>query len=407
MIQSNFERLGIVGARFREEAEAQVQAAVLARRGRDPIRLTGPSGSGKELVASLVHEVARAELGRKGKIVTVGCSHLSDAAFEPVLFGKGKSSTAAAQRGLLDEAKGGTLILDEVQSLSLQTQERLLRLVGEREYRPVGATALKRTDALLVLSSSQDLVALSANGHFRSELLDRAPAKITLPPLWLRREDIPELAQRFAAEALEDRGWSEVDGITRRAVADIEAAVVVARETSVRRLREMIRDAVFSLDAPPPVALESAAFTQVLRDFYGTGAESRDEWDRQDIEERFELALEAQMVARIARLHHLPETTLLKLARVIRELHGSLSEGENAVPSSYRNLMARTGIATKAALWLISGARNQSEFRKFFGSSPHEMPPKSVAWQIFHDVFGHEANTPASPARVDDREEMH
>ena len=58
------------------------------------------------------------------------------------------------------------------------------------------------------------------------------------------------------------------------------------------------------------------------------------------------------------------------------------------MPPSYRNLMARTGVATKAALWILSGASNQSEFRRFFGDKNHEMPPKSVAWQLFHDLFG-------------------
>lgn len=380
----HFDRLGICGERFREDTAAQVQAAVLARRGRDPIRLTGPSGSGKELVSSLVHRIAVGELGRSGKIVEIDCGQLEAGGFERALFGQ---SGSADRAGLLDEAKGGTLVFHEIQQLPLTAQAQLVQLLREREYRPVGATALRRTDALLVLCGSDDLQQLAAAGRFRKDLLDRLPAKITLSPLWERREDIPELTRHFVEEALHDREWGEVDGITRRALADIEAAVVVSKETSVRRLRELVRDAVFGLEGPPPVALESAAFAGPLEAFYGAGQQDRDSWDQQDIEERFELAVEAQTVARIAKLHNLPETTLLKLARVIRELYSSLSEDESGVPASYRNLMARTGIATKAALWLISGAKNQSEFRRFFGSSPHEMPPKSVAWQLFHDIF--------------------
>ncbi|HEY0839613.1 MAG TPA: sigma 54-interacting transcriptional regulator [Vulgatibacter sp.] len=390
VFQESCDRLGIVGSRFREETSLQVQAAVLSRRGRDAVRITGSTGTGKELIASLVHEVAKRELGRTGELVELNCGNLSETLFESSLFGHKRGAftgASADQTGLLERAKGGTLVLDEVQNLSAEAQGRLLRLLGEREYRPVGSTTLKRTDALLVLVSNLDLVKLAQEGRFRRDLLDRAPAKISLSPLWQRREDIPELVQGFAREALDDRGWTEVDGVTRRALADVEAAVVAAKESSVRRLRELVRDAVFELQGEAPVALESQVFAKALRDFYGTGAEARSEWDRQDIEERFDLAVEAQTVARIAELHGLPETTLLKLARVLRELHLSLGTGANAVPASYRNLMARTSLATKAALWLLSGAKNQSEFRRFFGSNSFEMPPKSVAWQIFHDLF--------------------
>jgi len=386
------DRLGIVGSRFREEIAAQVQSSVLARRGRDAIRITGSTGTGKELVSALVHEVARTEFGRTGELVEINCGNLPDSLFESTLFGhkRGAFTGAATDgKGLLERARGGTLVLDEVQNLSLEAQGRLLRLIGEREYRPVGSTALQRTDALIVLVSNLDLVQLAGTGRFRRDLLDRAPAKITLPPLWQRREDVAELAQQFALEAAADRGWTGFEGLTRRALADIEGAVVAHEESSVRRLRELIRDAVFAFPEPAPVKLESAAIERFLASFYGANpAADRAAWDREDIEERFDLAVEAQVVRHIAGLHGIPENTLLKLARVLRELRDSLQTGEKPVPNSYRNLMARTSLATKAALWILTGANNQAEFRKFFGEKNHEMPPKSVAWQLYHDVFG-------------------
>ncbi len=386
------DRLGIVGTRFREEISAQVQSAVLSRRGRDTVRLTGSTGTGKELVTALVHEVAREQLGREGELVEVNCGNLPEQLFESTLFGHKRGAfTGAANdtKGLLERARGGTLVLDEVQNLSFEAQGRLLRLIGEREYRQVGGTALQRTDALIVLVSNLDLVKLAGEGRFRRDLLDRAPAKIGLLPLWQRREDVSELAQQFALEAAADRGWEGFEGLTRRALADVEGAVVANEESSVRRLREMVRDAVFAAGEPAPEKLESAAFEKVLRDFYGADPlAERGSWDREDLEERFDLAVEAQVVRHIAGLHGIPETTLLKLTRVLRELRDSLNTGENAVPNSYRNLMARTSLATKAALWVLTGANNQSEFRKFFGSKNHEMPPKSVAWQLYHDVFG-------------------
>lgn len=391
-ILSTCDRIGIVGTRFREEIAAQVQASVLARRGRDTIRVTGSTGTGKELVTALIHEVAKGQLGRGGELVEVNCGNLPEQLFESTLFGHKRGAFTGANtdsKGLLERAQGGTLVLDEVQNLSFEAQGRLLRLIGEREFRPVGSTALQRTDALIVLVSNLDLVQLAGEGKFRRDLLDRAPAKISLMPLWQRREDVGELAQQFALEAASDRGWTDFEGLTRRALADVEGAVVAHQESSVRRLRELIRDAVFFAPEPAPIALESAALEKVLRDFYGTTvAAERDRWDREDLEERFDLAVEAQMVRQIAGLHGIPESTLLKLTRVLRELRDSLTAGEKPMPGSYRNLMARTSLATKAALWILSGAQNQAEFRKFFGEKTHEMPPKSVAWQLFHDVFG-------------------
>ena len=383
--------VGIVGSRFREDVAAQVQAAVVARRGRDALRLTGETGTGKELVSSLVHRIATGELGRKGELVEINCSNLPDGLFESLLFGhkRGAFTGAAEDRvGLLEKAKGGTLVLDEVQNLNAEAQGRLLRLLGEKEYRPVGSTELKRTDAMFVLVANKDLVALASDGKFRRDLLDRAPAKIQLLPLWQRREDVGELAQTFAREAAADRGWADFLGLTRRAVADLEGALVDAREASVRRLRELIRDAVFGFTGETPDVLESDAIGTHLRSMYGATPARRDAWDREDLEERFDLAVEAQVVREIAELHGLPEATLLKLARVLRELHDSIRTDARGLPPSYRNLMARTGLATKAALWLLSGAKNQGEFRRFFGKNGHEMPPKSVAWQLYHDLFG-------------------
>lgn len=386
------DRLGIVGSRFREEVAVQVQASVLARRGRDAIRLTGETGTGKELITSLIHEVCKDQLGRTGELVEVNCGNLSEHLFESALFGHKRGAftgAAADQKGLLEKARGGTLVLDEIQNLSWDDQGRLLRLIGEREYRPVGSTAIQRTDALIVLVSNLDLQKLAQEGKFRRDLLDRAPAKVQLLPLWQRREDISELAQAFALEAGADRGWTDFEGLSRRALADIEGALVAAKESSVRRLRELVRDAVFFSTEENPFVLESRAFEKWIAEFFDSNPqEDRASWDREDLEDRFDLAVEAQMVRRIADLHGIPDTTLLKLTRVLRELRDSLDVGPQAVPGSYRNLMARTSLATKAALWILSGANNQSEFRRFFGNLSHEMPPKSVAWQLYHDVFG-------------------
>lgn len=239
---------------------------------------------------------------------------------------------------------------------------------------------------MIVLASNADLAAAAARGEFRRDLLDRAPAKIQLPPLWQRREDVAELANAFASEAAEERGWEIFDGFTRRAVADMEGAIVQTKEASVRRLREMVRDLVFGLEEPMEV-IESATLEPHLRAFFGLETIDRDAWDREAIDSEFDLVVEARTVERLASLHGVPEQTLIKLAKILREVYESLPQGENPVPGSYRNLVSRMSMATKAALWLMSGATNQAEFRRFFGNKPFEMPPKSVAWQLYHDLF--------------------
>lgn len=381
--------IGLVGSRLRTDLAPQIQSALVARQGKDVIRLTGPTGSGKELVSSLIHETSRKILGRRGELVAVSCSNLPAGLFESTLFGytRGAFTGATADaRGLLAQAQRGTLVLDEVQNLGLEDQGKLLRLIGEREYRPVGSTRLERTDALIVLVSNADLGAAAEQGTFRRDLLDRAPAKIALPPLWKRREDVAELANAFAEEAAKERGWEIFDGFTRRALADIEGAVVQRKEESVRRLREMIRDLVFGLEEPMEV-IESSTLEPHLKAFFDLEDLDRDRWDRDAIDSEFDLIVEARTVEKLASLHGVPERTLIKLAKILREVYESLPEGENPVPGSYRNLVARMGLATKAALWLMSGARNQAEFRRFFGTKPFEMPPKSVAWQLYHDLF--------------------
>jgi DNA-binding NtrC family response regulator len=382
--------IGLVGGRLRENLAAQVQSALVARQAKDVVRLTGPTGTGKELVASLLHEMGRRALGRRGEFVRVSCSNLPAGLFESTLFGhkRGAFTGATADaKGLLRQARNGTLLLDEVQNLGWEDQGKLLRLIGEREFRPLGSTTTERTDALIVLVSNVDLVEAAKRGEFRRDLLDRAQAKIILPPLWQRREDVSELAQSFAREAAGERGWVEFEGFTRRALADIEGAVLEKREESVRRLREMVRDLVFGMSEPVE-AIESSVLRPHLEAFFDLETIDRDRWDREAIDAGFDQAVERRTAERLAALHGVPEHTLVKLAQIMREVYDALPEGANPVPGSYRNLVSRMNLATKAALWLMSGARNQAEFRRFFGSRSFEMPPKSVAWQIYHELFG-------------------
>ena len=161
------------------------------------ILLEGPSGSGKELFARAIHNVS----GQQGKFVAVNCAALPDTLLESELFGYKKGAFSEAKQnkpGRFALAAGGTLLLDEIGDISTALQVKLLRVLQEKEYEPLGATSTMKTDARIITSTNRTLLDLVARGSFREDLFYRLNViKIELPPLSSRREDIPLLIQNF------------------------------------------------------------------------------------------------------------------------------------------------------------------------------------------------------------------
>jgi len=165
-----------------------------------PVLLTGESGTGKELVASTLHRRS----GRAGKtFVAVNCGAIPGELIESELFGHVKGSFTGAERdrrGLWEEADGGTVFLDEITETSLSFQVKLLRVLQEGEIRRVGSNQTQKVNARVIASSNRDVEEEVKAGRFRDDLFYRLNAiSIRLPPLRERREDIPPLAQTFAA----------------------------------------------------------------------------------------------------------------------------------------------------------------------------------------------------------------
>jgi PAS domain S-box-containing protein len=158
----------------------------------------GPSGSGKELFARAVHNLSPR---RDEPYVVINCGTLPPQLFESELFGYVKGAFTDAKKdkdGKLAAADGGTVFLDEVGELPQSTQVKLLRLIQEREYEPLGSTTPVKADIRIVAATNQDLKELISQGKFRDDLYFRlAVVKFELPPLSKRREDIPYLVDHF------------------------------------------------------------------------------------------------------------------------------------------------------------------------------------------------------------------
>ncbi len=162
------------------------------------VLIYGESGTGKELVAKAIHANS---LRRDKQFISVDCTALTESLLESELFGHVKGSFTGAvvsKPGLFEIASGGTFFLDEIGNVSLPTQGKLLRVLQEREFKPVGGTAIKKTDIRLITATNKNLEAMIADGTFREELYYRLNVlPIFLPTLKERKEDIPALVHHF------------------------------------------------------------------------------------------------------------------------------------------------------------------------------------------------------------------
>lgn len=180
---------------FLEMLEHVSRAAPLSK----PVLVVGERGTGKELIASRLHYLSERW---ESSLVKVNCAALTETILESELFGHEAGAFTGAQRthiGHFERADAGTLILDELASISLRMQEKILRVIEYGEIQRVGGTDTLIVDVRIVGSTNADLRTLAADGRFRDDLLDRlAFDVITIPPLRERVEDILPLAYAFA-----------------------------------------------------------------------------------------------------------------------------------------------------------------------------------------------------------------
>jgi DNA-binding NtrC family response regulator len=292
---------------------------------RSTVLITGESGTGKEVVARTIHfSSPRAEAGQ---FVAVNCSNIPSELLESELFGHTKGAftgAVAAKKGLFEVADGGSIFLDEITTIPPETQARLLRVIQEREFTPLGDTQPHRVDVRIIAATNTDLQRAVKAGDFREDLFYRLNViNIHLPPLRNRKEDILPLAQHFirkyneennrviteqlrpeVLQALESYPWP---GNVRELETAIERAVIVARtdEVTLDCLREEIVNPQARSNQSASMT-ESAALLDIAR-----GIAFYDEVSRFEIELiRRALEITGGHQSRAAKLLGMNNTTL-------------------------------------------------------------------------------------------------
>jgi DNA-binding NtrC family response regulator len=246
-LDESFDHYGIVG---RSRAmQAVIERAELVAETKSTVLITGETGTGKELVARAIHDRSAQ---RTMPLIKVNCAAIPDALLESELFGHVRGAFTGAvsnKKGKFALAHGGTIFLDEIATLGPPLQAKLLRVLQEREFEPLGSERSERVDVRVIAATNRDLRQLVADAKFQEDLFYRLNViPIAIPPLRERREDIPVLVEHFirkhaqrtgkGIERVEDGVLPAVQqyewpGNVRELENTIERAVVLSRDGAI------------------------------------------------------------------------------------------------------------------------------------------------------------------------------
>jgi two-component system NtrC family response regulator len=260
--EEEFNHYGIVGrSRSMEEV---IKKAELVSETKSTVLIMGETGTGKELVARAIH--ARSAQ-RDMPLIKVSCAAIPETLLESELFGHVRGAFTGAttnKRGKFALADGGTIFLDEIGAMPTSLQAKLLRVLQEREFEPLGAERTLRVDVRVIAATNRDLRQLVADGKFQEDLYYRLNViPIEIPPLRERREDIPVLAEHFIRKH-EQRTGRRIDRVDEGVIAGLQAyewpGNVRELENTIERAVVLSTDRVISARS---ISVLGSAATQV------------------------------------------------------------------------------------------------------------------------------------------------
>jgi transcriptional regulator with PAS, ATPase and Fis domain len=259
------------------------------------VLITGESGTGKEVVADLIHTLSRRS---KGPFIKINCAALPRELIESELFGSVKGAFTGAQgdrEGLFRQAEGGTLLLDELSEMPVDTQSKLLRVLQEKEVRPVGGRTSYKADCRIIAATNRQVDEAIREGKLREDLYYRISAiSVTLPALRERREDVLPLARAFlqkfasqadralsdftpeAADRLRSYDWPgnvrQLQNEVQRAVLMSEGALIELHDLSITEAQTQVEAGAENLTLME--AMERTKIIEVLKETRGNKLET-------------------------------------------------------------------------------------------------------------------------------------
>jgi len=217
------------------------------------VLIHGPAGSGKEVAARMLHARSRRA---DGPFVALNCATLNPARIEEELFGLEPSADAPRRAGMLERAHGGTLLLDEVADMPLETQGKIVRALQEQGFSRIGGTTPVKVDVRVLATTNRDLQAEIGAGRFREDLFYRlSVVPLRMPALRERREDVPALARHFVSRSV------DASGLAPRELGEDTIAALQTYDWpgNIRQLRNLVDWLLIMAPGEPSAAIRAEA----------------------------------------------------------------------------------------------------------------------------------------------------